>query len=301
MASIILLAVCFLIGIVIKKTGRFPATTPVTLNAFVIYISLPALVILHIHSLKFDISLALTALMAWLVFGFAAVVFGYFGQKLKVDKKTIGGLIIVAGLGNTSFVGLPMIEGYFGKQYLGVGIIADQLGSFMVLSTLGLFVASYYSGGSTSFRQMSRKILMFPPFQGIVVAVLLRPFVFPEWGVTVLEKIGGTLTPLALVSVGFQLQFGSIKTSLKALISGLSYKLFFAPVIIYLLYVIILTNRDPIIQVTIFEAAMPTGLAAGIVAIDHDLNPQLIGMMVGLGIPISFFTLYFWHSFLASI
>jgi predicted permease len=301
MANIILLAVCLLAGVGLRKTGRFPAATPAALNGFIIHISLPALAVLHIHNLKLDTSLALTAGMAWLLFGCACALFGCAGKLLKLERETVGALILVAGLGNTSFVGLPMIEAYYGKEYLGIGIIADQLGSFMVLSTLGIFVATFYSSGTVTPRQMARKVMMFPPFQALLLALLLRPVQFPDWTVTILEKLGSTLTPLALVSVGFQLQFGEMISLAKPLTAGLAYKLLLGPAFIYLLYVTLLGSTGPVIQVTIFEAAMAPMITAGIIAIDHDLKPQLVGMLVGIGIPLSFVTLYFWHSLLRAI
>jgi predicted permease len=301
MANIILLAVCLFAGFGLNRTGRFPAATPAALNGFIIHISLPALAILHIHNLKLDTSLALTAGMAWLLFGCAWALFGSVGKMFKFEKETVGALILVAGLGNTSFVGLPMIEAYFGKEYLGVGIIADQLGSFMVLSTLGIFVATYYSSGTVSPQQMARKVMMFPPFQALMLALILKPVHFPDWSVTILEKLGGTLTPLALVSVGFQLHFGGIKEILKPLTAGLVYKLLLGPATICLLYINILKASGTVIQVTIFEAAMAPMITAGIIAIDHNLKPQLVGMLVGIGIPLSFVTLYFWHMFLTGM
>ena len=301
MANIILLAVCLLAGIGLKKTGRFPATTPPVLNSFIIHISLPALAILHIHNMKLDTSLALTAAMAWLLFAGSWLLFSTAGRLLSLDRKTVGALIVVAGLGNTSFVGLPMIEAYFGKEYLGIGILADQLGSFMVLSTLGIFVATYYSSGSASPRAMARKVLMFPPFQALVLALALRAITFPAWTVTILEKLGGTLTPLALFSVGFQLHLGGLKAIIKPLTAGLAYKLLVGPAAIYLLYSTLLGATDTVTQVTIFEAAMAPMITAGIIAIDHDLRPQLVGMLVGIGIPLSFVTLYFWHMFLTGM
>jgi predicted permease len=301
MANIILLAVCLLAGIMLRKTGRFPAATPAALNGFIIHISLPALAILHIHTMKLDMSLALTAGMAWLLFAFAWLLFWSAGKLFQLDRGTAGALILVAGLGNTSFVGLPMIEAYFGKEYLGVGIIADQLGSFMVLSTLGIFAATYYSSGTVTPRQMVRKVLMFPPFQALLLAFLLRSAPFPDWFVTILEKLGSTLTPLALVSVGFQLQFGGMRAMLKPLAAGLAYKLLLGPAIICLLYVTLLGASGTVIQVTIFEAAMAPMITAGIIAIDHELKPQLVGMLVGVGIPLSFATLYCWHRLLTVI
>lgn len=298
MANIILLAVCLVSGIGLRKTGRFPASTPAVLNGFIIHISLPALAILHIHSMKADASLALTAAMAWLLFAGAWILFGAAGAWLKIDPRTTGALILVAGLGNTSFVGLPMIEAYFGKQYLGIGIIADQLGSFMVLSTLGILAATLYSSGEVTPRQMAKKILMFPPFQALILAFLLRPVSFPGWSVTILEKLGSTLTPLALVSVGFQLQFGGLNSVAKPLLAGLCYKLLLGPALIFLLYVTLMGTSGTVMQITIFEAAMAPMITAGIIAIDHDLNPPLVSMLLGIGIPVSFLTLYLWHQFL---
>ncbi|MDD2273139.1 MAG: AEC family transporter [Desulfuromonadaceae bacterium] len=298
MTNIILLAICLMTGFGLRKTGRFPAATPAALNGFIIHISLPALTILHIHSLKIDLSLLLTAGMAWLLFGAAWLLFASAGKLFKLDRETTGALILVAGLGNTSFVGLPMIETYYGKELLGVGIIADQLGSFMALSTVGILAATLYSSGDITPRQMARKILMFPPFQALILAFLLRPLSFPEWSTEILQKLGSTLTPLALVSVGFQLQFGGIRQVLKPLVAGLGYKLLLGPALIFLLYSTIIGATGTVVQVTIFEAAMPPMITAGIIAIDHDLQPQLVGMLVGIGIPLAFITLHLWHKLL---
>jgi len=43
--------------------------------------------------------------------------------------------------------------------------------------------------------------------------------------------------------------------------------------------------------ITIFEAAMARQIGAAIVAVDHDLDPALVTLMVGIGIPLSFLTL----------
>jgi len=301
MANIILLAVCLLAGIGLRKTGRFPAATPAALNGFIIHISLPALTILHIHNLTIDSSLLLTAGMAWLLFGCSWLMFGTAGKLFKLDRGTTGALILVTGLGNTSFVGLPMIEAYFGKEFLGIGIIADQLGSFMVLSTLGILVATLHSSGNVTPRQMARKILLFPPFQALILALLLRPVPFPEWSVQILQKLGSTLTPLALVSVGFQLLFGGMRQEIKPLAAGLAYKLILGPALIFLLYCGVIGATGTVTRVTIFEAAMAPMITAGIIAIDHNLRPQLVGMLVGIGIPLSFITLHIWHLLLQRV
>jgi predicted permease len=51
-----------------------------------------------------------------------------------------------------------------------------------------------------------------------------------------------------------------------------------------------------VLSVTVFEAAMGPMIGASIVAIDHELDPPLLTLMVGVGIPLSFLTLpVWWH------
>ncbi len=114
MNNLALLAVAFLAGILLRKTGRFPDATPIALNGFVIHVSLPALTLLYVHRLQLDGRLALTALMPWLFFGLAWAFYRLAGRALSLPSRTVGALILVTGLGNTSFVGLPMIEAWFG-------------------------------------------------------------------------------------------------------------------------------------------------------------------------------------------
>lgn len=205
MANIILMIVCLLAGMLLRWTGRFPETTPAAFNGYVIHVALPAAALAVPAQRTLDLTMVMTPLAAWLLFLLAWGFFALLGRLLQLPRRTTGALVLLGGLG-TSFVGLPMIEAYYGKELLGVGILADQLGTFMVLSTLGVLAASIYSSGTPSLHAMPRKVLYFPPFQALVLALILRPVPFPDWTVTILRKLADTVTPLALVSVGFQLR-----------------------------------------------------------------------------------------------
>lgn len=294
MTNLLLLAAAFVAGMVLRKTGRFPDSTPIALNGFVIHVSLPALTLIHVHRLQLDRSLVLTALMPWIFFGVAHLFFRSAGRAAALPPRTIGALIMVAGLGNTSFVGLPMIEAFYGKEWIGVGVVADQLGSFLCLSTAGILTATAYSSGSASPRELARRILLFPPFQALVLAVLLRPFEYPAPVAAVLQKLGDTLTPLALASVGFQLRLRIAPGVLRPLTLGLAFKLLLGPAALYALYVLALGGSGQVLRVTLFEAAMAPMITAGIIAIDHDLDPPLVTLLLGVGIPLSFLTLAGW-------
>ncbi|MFA6016175.1 MAG: AEC family transporter [Gallionellaceae bacterium] len=301
MNNLILLVLCFIVGVLLRRARRMPDNAPATLNSFIIHVSLPALTLLYIHELKFSGDVILVAAMAWLVFGFSFVFFWLVGRWLQLSRGTTGALILVGGLGNTSFFGLPMVEAFYGKSGLGTAIIADQLGSFFVLSILGITVAGIYSSGRPGVREIVKRIALFPPFIALMIALLLIPAEYPAWFSVVLQRLGDTLAPLALVSVGLQLRLGHLAGNMRNLALGLSYKLLLAPLLIYLLYVQVIGAQGQAIQVTLFEAAMPPMITAAIIATEHELDADLATLMVAIGLICSFLTLTVWHGFFITI
>jgi len=193
-----------------------------------------------------------------------------------------------------------MIETFYGPQFLGLGILIDQLGSYFVLSTLGILVVSLYSSGhSIDAKAVVRKIILFTPFQAFVLALLLMPLEYPAWLDELLKRLGATLVPLALVSVGYQLQLSHVRGKASALAAGLIFKLAIAPALILLLFAGLLGAGGQVLKVTVFEAAMGPMIGASIVAMDHELDPPLLTLMVGIGIPLSFLTLPLWWHLLS--
>ena len=295
MNNFILLVACFLIGMLLRRSGRLPANAHAALNGFVIHISLPALTLLYVHATRVDAALVFPIAMAWIMFGVGFLVFRVLGRLLTLPRETIGALTLTGSLANTSFIGLPMIETYYGPQGIGLGILIDQMGTYLVLSTFGLVAAAFYGhGAGISARSVTRRLLTFAPFVALLVAILLIPVAYPTWFVALLRRLGATLVPLALVSVGYQIQWSAVRGKLRELGMGLGFKLLAAPAVVALLFAGLFGARGETIQITIFEAAMAPQIGAAIVAVDHDLDPPLVTLMVGIGIPLSFLTLSLW-------
>jgi len=301
--NLLVLATCFFLGIFLRRIGCLPENTSAVLNAFVIHISLPALTLLYVHEMKFEAALIFPVAMAWVMFGVGAVFFRTASLWTGWSPQTIGGLILTGSLANTSFVGLPMIEAYYGNKNgeLAIGLLIDQLGTYMVLCTLGLFVAVTYSAGTTTLPAMAKKLFLFPPFIALAFAFLLMPFEYSDLLKGTLGRLGATLAPLALVSVGSQLRMEAIRGRVKNLAYGLGYKLILGPALIWGLFVGLFDAVGTAIQITVFEAAMAPQIGGAIIAIQHKLDAPLVTLMVGIGIPLSFLTLPVWWYLLQGI
>jgi predicted permease len=123
-----------------------------------------------------------------------------------------------------------------------------------------------------------------------VLAVIVGAF--GGWPATiepVLDRIGATLVPLALFSVGLQFRVRFEAGQMVPIALGLSWKLFLAPVIVFFVGTF-LQISPPILTVAVLESAMAPMISAAILAEQHHLEPSLANTLLGLGIVLSFLT-----------
>ena len=297
MSNLILLFVCLIIGIVLKKSKIIPENFHTSLNAFVINISLSAFSLYYISKIELNSSVIYPVLVVWIGIFAAILFFAGLGKIFGWKSSLIGALIMCAGFGNTSFVGIPLIQAMYGEEGLKTVMLVDQPG-FVALSTVGILVANFYSGSKDSMLKHLSKILKFPPFIAFVIALLLNIFSIeiPKDFDEVLMKLGATTVPLALVSVGSQMQWKKIeKKEGFHLFIGLLFKLVLLPLIILVIYKYIFHQNGDVIDICILEAAMAPMITAAIIASAHDLEPKFCNLMVAVGIPLSILTVGIWH------
>ncbi|MCE3013552.1 MAG: AEC family transporter [Proteobacteria bacterium] len=307
MSNLVLIFVSLICGYLFRRTDRLPATTSQALNSFIIFMSLPALVLLQItnlfKTLEFQWNYLLPISMPWIVFGLSWLFFSQLGRKRNWTRARTGALILISGLGNTSFVGIPLLEGIVGPEAVAWGVLIDQLGSFLVLSTLGLLVASLYGKSRGAARSPLRQTLSFPPFIALVTALVLGMNRISFEGVTgeILQRISLTLVPLALFSVGFQLKLNlsTLKRYLRPLSLSLFYKMVFCPLFFLTLVWILRIEIDLVTRVMILEAAMATMITSAVVVSEFSLDEELANLMVGVSILISLASVPLWDKLIA--
>jgi malate permease and related proteins len=302
MSNLVLIFVSLICGFTCKRTGRLPSHTSQSLNSFIIFMSLPALVLLQItnlfKTLEFQWSYLLPISMPWIIFILSWLFFSMLGQLRNWTRARTGTLILVSGLGNTSFVGIPLLEGIIGKEAVAWGVLIDQLGSFLVLSTLGLYVASTFGIAKGVRRTPLKQTLTFPPFIALVIALILglNRFVFEGVSADILHRISQTLVPLALFAVGFQLRLNleTLKRYFRPLSLSLTYKLVFCPLLFVVLVLIFQIQMDLVTRVMILEAAMATMITSAVIVSEFSMDEELANLMVGVSILFSLASVPLW-------
>jgi len=296
MSDLLLIPVCIITGILLVRIKSFPENAHKVINSLIVYVCLPALTLLYIPQIKIGVDVIFPAIIMWIVFLLSVAFFVLLEKIFKWDRKNTGALILTAGLANTSFVGFPVLMALFGEEGLKIGVIIDQVGSFLVLSTFGVIVASVCSSGTYSLKKISLDIIRYPSFIAMIISVILILAGFRHTDITrsVLQKLGSPVIILALISVGMQIKIKFNDNEFKEIFLGLSYKLILAPLAIYLIAVF-LQLKGLVFQVSLIESAMPPMVMGSVLAVQFNLNPKLANLMVGIGIPLSFLTLSLWY------
>lgn len=294
LSAFVLLLACLGLGVGVARYARPPIGLAQALNWWVIQIALPALVLGIVPSLHFDTALWFLVVTQWGVFFGAWALIAWVGARARWSRGTIGGLILVTGLGNTSFLGYPLLEALRGRAGLQLGVVADQLGCFIMLAVGGVLVAARYGGATVTPTEMLRRVLLFPAFIALVVGVIVGQLGgWPDMLATMLDRFALTLVPLALFSVGLRFKLKPQPGQWAPVALALSWKLLLAPLLA--LGLALLTGvGGAVMSIGILQTAMAPMISAAILADQHHLDPPLANTVLGVGILLSLITVPLW-------
>jgi predicted permease len=301
MTSAIIAVIFLLFGLFLQKRKNFPLEkVSKWVNFYLFNLVLPALALLYIPNINPGWDLLLPISAAWFTFFLSWLIFGTLGKFLKWDAATTGCLVVVSGLANTSFLGFPVIEGLLGNEGLPIALLIDQGGSFLLVSSVAILVASLYSHQETDLRKIPMKILSFPPFLFLLLtlSMSLLGWKTPEFILPIASIIAKTMVPVSIFAIGmrFSVDFESLRSNHFWL--GMGYRLVLAPALVWLIYRNFSSLEEITLKTTVLESGMAPMITGSLVAIQYELRPKLAALLSGLGIPISIVTVIIWYFFL---
>lgn len=292
MISFLLIISYIGIGLLLRQTRMMPENSPVVLNTYVLYVALPALILKNVPLLHFSSALLIPTVTPWILLIAVVLIILMLARLFKWSREVTGAMLIILPLGNTSFLGYPMTQALFGEQGMPYAVIYDQLGSFIALTTYATVVAAIYSAqvAKPDLRKIVLKIITFPSFIALIVGLLFRDAVWPEFVHALIDGLSATLVPVVMIAVGYQLHFRFNRSELGPMISALGIKLMLMPLIAWSIWKI-MGEQGLVVDISIFQAAMPPMISAGALAIMAGLAPRLVSGIIGFGILLSLVTL----------
>lgn len=282
------------LGMVFARFRVFPDNAADVLNKVVLYICLPAAVLTYVPRLQLDASLIGIMLTPWLLMLLTLALVNLATRVFGFERQVHAVLLLCVALCNSSFIGYPMVRALLGDHALPYAVVYDQFGTFVMLSTFGLYVLARYSGDTPpSTGQILLRIARFPPLWALIFALLVMPASPPTWISGALKNVSDAMLPLVMLAVGLTIQLRLSRAELAPLGVGLLLKLLVLPAAALPLSWAFGLQGE-MLRVNVLETAMPTMITAAALAISHRLAPRLTAAMVGYGIVLSLATLPAW-------
>jgi len=282
-------------GVACARLQLLPDNAAEVLNKMALNVLLPAAVLRFASQLVLDARLLGLIAVPWLLLAASVVLVRWLARRLAWAPEARAVLLLCVPLGNTAFLGYPLIEAMLGKAALPFAVAYDQFGSFIILSTFGLWVLARYGGDEKpTFAAMAGRVLRFPAFLALVAALLLMPDPAPPVLARLLERLSDALLPVVALAIGLQLRFRIPAHERTPLAVGLSLKLLVLPALAWAL-VWAQQLPSPMAEAAVLESAMAPMISAGALAISHRLAPGLAAALVGFGTPLSLLTLWAWR------
>lgn len=282
------------LGLLFQRLRLFPDNAAEVLNKVVLYVCLPAAVLTYAPRLELGPQVAVVAAVPWLLLLATVVLVGLVTRGLGLRRDEHAVLLLCVALGNTSFLGYPLVRALLGEDALPYAVIYDQFGAFLILSTFGLYVLARYGGDAKPTPALiGRRIATFPPFLALVAGLTVMPESPPAWIAGGLQRLADALLPLVVLAIGLSMKLALPRDELKPLAAGLALKLAVMPALA-LGIAWAFGLRGTLHDAVVLESAMPPMITAAALAISHRLAPGLAAAMVGYGILLSLATLPAW-------
>lgn len=296
--ALIFVLVMLVLGKACAMARVMPDNAADVLNAFVLYLCLPAAVLRFAPQLELSRAVLGVIAVPWLLLLLTIALVSVAARALRLGREPRAVLLLCVPLGNTSFLGYPLTEALLGADALPYAVVYDQFGSFLMLSTWGLWVLASYGGDARpTVRAIGTRLLRFPPFVALLIALTLMPASPPAWLEVILQRLSDALLPIVALAVGLTLRFRLPREDLATLGLGLALKLAVLPLAAWLL-VAAFAMPDPMADATVLESAMPPMITAAALAISHRLAAGLAAALVGYGTVLALLTLPLWHALL---
>ena len=290
-SALFLVCSLLLAGYLARRLGRLPDNAAEVLNRFVIDICVPATVLRLVPKMTVSPALFVLVVVPWAIAGLAYLTARVAQRLLLLDRMSTTALFLATALANTSFLGFPLCGGLLGERSIPFAAVYDQLGSFLILSTVAPLALAKVTGGSTvTPRELGRRVLFFPPFIALLIAVL--PLPHPAVLEPVLTAAAAPLVPLAMFAVGLKLRFSPPRPK-RVFALGLALKLLVFPCFAWGL-ARVLGAQGLVLQVAVLETAMPTMITAGALMMTYGVAGELAAAFVSWGLILSLLTVPAW-------
>ncbi|WP_088538244.1 AEC family transporter [Methanobrevibacter sp. 87.7] len=278
------------IGFIAKRFNLLSANEGATINKVVVYLAMPFLVFRSLYDANMSL---LPTLGKFPIIGFiSAFLVGivsyllFVGMKLP-DKQKYA-LLSVIIMGNTGFVGFPVVMGVYGVSGLVRAIFFNITDVLMMIVVYLIFVIKF--GGE--YKEVVKRIFSFPVLWGLIIGLLFNLYHIPigTVGTNIINYLADITIPLIILSLGLSMNFKGFGKKFGLTLTGSVLKLFVYPFFaFFILKLFGITGFDN--EIALIEAAMPSAMLSISYVMEFGLDVELTSDIIVFDTLLSLVTL----------
>lgn len=285
---ILIPALMILLGFFLKQKSFLSEDARETLSKIVLYIALPSMIFINLrqasitHDMLFLPVLGIATSL--LLLGVAYI----YCRARNYSKRTSWTIMLASSLMNTGFIGFPVSLGVFGNEGFLNAMFFD-LSTSVVIVLYGIVLAKEFGGDR---RQVIRNTVTFAPLWAVILGLIFNVFNIPLVYVVenILNYFAQATIPMIMLAIGLSLDYKNIKEYLSDSIAVSIFKLALAPAIMFVL-VSLLNVKGMAFNIAILEAGMSTAGNSLVLAVQYDLDSELMSSLIFATVVLSVFTL----------
>ena len=292
------------LGYILKQIGLFTDEFCRVGNKYVFLVALPVLLFRDIAqtNLYEDFELSFVLYCA----GVTTLVFlgvWFLAAHILKDKSLVGAFAQASVRSSAAILGIAFVENMYGNAGLAPLMIVSAVPLFNIYSVIILtFSANGGQHGTGAIRKACINVLKNPIIIGIVLGLpfsLLR-IEIPTIPLKMIESVGATATPLALLVVGAGFEGTKALAKIKPTLWATAIKLVFLPAV-FLPLAIALGLQDAELVAALIMLGSPTTVSCYVMATNMGNDGELSTSIIVLTTLLSSVTLTGWIFLLRSM
>jgi malate permease and related proteins len=215
--------------------------------------------------------------------------------KTSWSQRTQGSFLLAMMVGNTGFLGIPVILSLLGSDLFAWALFYDLLGTGMGLNVLGIALAAHY-GNSTQRRDKFAPVLAIlqnPSLWAFAIGFVSRSLPLPAQTEKIVQTGAWGVITLSLITIGMQLSKLTSLRNLKQGLTCLAIKMFLTPLVVGT-GLMFFGVTGPARLLLVLQMAMPPAFGTTLLAEAFNLDRELAVTTVAIGCVTLLLTIPIW-------
>lgn len=285
---ILIPALMILLGFFLKQKSFLDEDARDTLSKIVLYIALPSMIFVNLRQANINRDMLFLPILGIATSMILLAIAYIYCRARNYPKKTAWTIMIASSIMNTGFIGFPVSLGVFGNEGFLNALFFDLSTSTMIV-IYGVILAKEFGGDK---REVIRNTVTFIPLWAVIFGLVFNLFNIPLTYVieNILNYFAQATIPLIMLAIGLSLDYRNIKDYLSDSIVVSVFKLALAPAIMLML-LLLLNIRGMAFNIAILEAGMSTAGNSLVLAVQYDLDKDMMSSLIFTTVVLSVFTL----------